>query len=223
MYKFAMAATDPTVVTIEISKNITQEEIIYAQLDLDFFIPIDIQPVTVNKKTGVGSGFIISHNGFVATNKHVVLDPTATYTVVLNDGVRKPAKVYYRDPNNDVAVLKIDGIWPTIARLSTDMLLNEPVSALGNAYGIESNAISSGKIIGFNKNVTASDREITEKLSGLIQTSVHVVPGFSGGPLVDNHGNVIGINVAADAGKNNSSFAVPIRAIYQDILPYTLN
>ncbi len=227
----AISKASPAVVTVEISKPVAQDNIVYANpfekypilKNMNIYVPVENKPTVAEEKVGAGSGFIISHNGFVATNKHVVFDPSAHYTVVLADGTRKDATIDYRDPNNDVAILKIDGTYPAIATLSTKAAKGQPVIAIGNAFGEQSNTVTAGTISGLNRTITAGDQDVVEKLTGLVESSAPIVPGFSGGPLLDLNGNVIAINVAMDIQGNGSSFSIPISAVYKDIAPYTVH
>jgi S1-C subfamily serine protease len=231
--EIALSKVVPAVVTVEVSKKVQSYEMIYGNpfadnpdfKNINIQVPIAYRQTLDDVQVGAGSGFIISHNGFIATNKHVVYDKDARYTVAFADGSKKTARVYFIDPNNDVAIIKVDGTYPTIASLnSSDQLsVGQPVIAIGNALGKQSNTVASGSIIGFNRTISASDTDLTETLTGLIQSNVPILPGFSGGPLIDLQGNVIGINVAKDSISHTpSSFAIQMIDIYKDIAPYSL-
>jgi serine protease Do len=171
--------------------------------------------------TSVGSGFIISHDGYIATNKHVVVDNTASYFVILSNGTRIPATVVYRDPDQDLAVVKIPGTYSSVAHLgTTSTTLGEPIIAIGNAFGQAQNSVSVGTIAGFNRVITARGAGLVEHLSGLLETHASIVPGYSGGPLFDMNGNVIGINVAASASQNNVGFSIPIESVAKNLAPF---
>lgn len=166
------------------------------------------------QEIGSGSGFIISKDGLVVTNRHVVADEAAEYTVVTNKGEKHTAKVLGRDPVNDLAVLKIDGDnFPTLnLGDSSQIKPGQSVIAIGNALGQFSNTVSTGVISGLSRSIDAfGGNDIgSERLIGLIQTDASINPGNSGGPLLDMYGNVIGINVAVAQNAQNIGFAIPI-------------
>ena len=173
-------------------------------------------------KVGGGSGFIVSPNGLILTNKHVVQDPEAVYTVVLEDDRRFPAKVLARDPINDIAILKIDSrdYLPYVKLAdSSNLDLGEPVIAIGNTLGEFRNTVSVGVVSGLSRFITAHNDTSGEAafLRGLIQTDAAINPGNSGGPLVNTEGRVIGINVAVILGAQNIGFAIPISSAARDL------
>lgn len=168
---------------------------------------------TEKQQIGSGSGFIVSSDGLVVTNRHVVSDEEAEYTVVTNTGEKHTAKVLGRDPVHDLAVLKIEGSnFPTInLGSSADLKPGQSVIAIGNALGQFSNTVSTGVISGLARSIDAFGNGIgSERLIGLIQTDASINPGNSGGPLLDSDGNVIGINVAVAQNAQNIGFAIPI-------------
>ncbi len=227
----AVAKTAPAVVSIVISKYASDLQVSYINpfgsdpffKDFGFQIPVYRDKGTSLQKVGAGSGFLISHDGHILTNKHVVNDTRAEYMVLLSDGTQKKATVSYLDSDKDIAILKIDGTYSTVATLgdSSMVKLGQTVVAIGNALGEYSNSVSVGIISGLNRSVQASDGEGTEEtLSGVFQTDASINPGNSGGPLVDLSGSVIGINVATVMGGSNISFAIPINAVKKAVLTY---
>lgn len=166
-----------------------------------------------------GSGFIATHDGYILTNNHVVANKNATYTVVLYDGTQKNATVVYRDAVQDVAIIKIDGTYAEVASLgsSSDLKAGQTVAALGNAYGMQSNSVSLGSIAGFNKDVLAHGEDMDEQLHGIIQSSAPMTPGYSGGPVIDTNGSVIGMNVAVGPGM---SFHIPVDILKNVVSKY---
>jgi serine protease Do len=226
----AVAKTAPAVVSIVISENAPKYQVTYenpfgddpAFQDPGIRIPVYHQIGTQLQKVGAGTGFLFTHDGYIVTNKHVILDPKAQYTVLLSNGTQQTAQVVYTDPNTDIAVIKISGTFPTIATLgnSATLQLGQTVSAIGNALGEYNNSVSVGIISGLNRTITAGDAAgASETLSGIIQTDAAINPGNSGGPLIDLNGNVIGINVAVVQGSNSIAFAIPIntaKAIMQN-------
>jgi serine protease Do len=228
----AVKKVSPAVVSITISKNVPIiEQCPYNPFsDLppefqQFFgdqYPQFYEPCekgTKLQEVGSGSGFIISSNGLILTNKHVVLDRKASYTVFTNDGKKYDAKVLARDPSQDLAVLKIEGSgFPIVELGDSDTLeLGQTAIAIGNALGEFRNTVSVGVISGLARTVTASGGGLTETIHGVIQTDAAINPGNSGGPLINLMGQVIGINTAMASGANNIGFAIPINRAKRDI------
>jgi serine protease Do len=173
----------------------------------------DVQPV------GGGSGFIIRGDGLIVTNKHVVEDTTATYTVLANDGKEYPATVLSRDPTNDIAFVKIDAKnLPTLTLGdSTNLQIGQTVVAIGNSLGEYRNTVTSGIVSGIGRTITAGGTTGSEQLEGVIQTDAAINPGNSGGPLLDVGGSVIGINTAIDQQGQLVGFAIPVNDIKHDL------
>lgn len=165
---------------------------------------------------GAGSGIIISKDGYVMTNKHVVPDGTNSVTVITSDGHEyKNVKVVARDPSNDIAFLKIGGannLTPAQIGDSNKVTPGQQVVAIGNALGIFRNSVTSGIISGTGRPLTASDEGGTtsEQLEDMLQTDAAINPGNSGGPLVNLNGEVIGMNTAVSQDGQSIGFAIPI-------------
>ncbi len=161
-----------------------------------------------------GSGFIISQDGLIFTNRHILSDSESEYQVITFDDKKYPAKVLARDEINDVAILKIEVENMPAIELgdSSSLELGQTVIAFGNALGIFKNTVSSGIISGLSRLITAQAgiSGDQERLRGLIQTDAAINPGNSGGPLCDIDGKAIGINAAVILGAENISFAIPI-------------
>ncbi|TSC96892.1 MAG: hypothetical protein Athens071426_392 [Parcubacteria group bacterium Athens0714_26] len=173
------------------------------------------------KEVGGGSGFIISADGLILTNKHVVADEKAQYTVLTNDGKKYTAKVLARDPVQDLAVVKIEAAGLKTLKLgnSDAIKLGQTAIAIGNALGEFRNTVSVGVISGLARNITASDQSgKSEILEGLIQTDAAINPGNSGGPLLNLKGEVIGVNTAVASGAQNIGFTIPINKAKRDII-----
>lgn len=178
----------------------------------EFFTPQRPEKETQKMKISSGSGFIVSPDGLIVTNKHVVSDDKAEYTVFLNDGREFKAKVIAKHPIDDLAVLKINASNLPYAEFgSSDSLeLGQTVIAIGNALGEFQNTVSVGVISGLRRNIVASDRVgNAEYLESLIQTDAAINYGNSGGPLIDLNGQVIGVNTAIVSGAQNIGFAIP--------------
>lgn len=212
----------PAVVSIIITKNIPN----YSNNFNDFFNqffgegypdngsdPQSDQEGTTQQEVGGGSGFFITSDGLILTNRHVVSDTQADYTVLTNDGKKYSANVLARDPARDVAVIKIEGNnFPILALGDSDSLqIGQTTIAIGNSLGEFSNSVSRGIVSGLKRNLVAgSGFGSSEKLTDVIQTDAAINSGNSGGPLIDIQGNVIGINVAMAQGAQNVGFALPI-------------
>lgn len=172
---------------------------------------------------GAGSGIIISKDGYVMTNKHVVPDGTDKITVILADGKQfTDVKIVGRDPSNDIAFIKINGVSNlTAATLgdSSQVAPGQQVAAIGNALGLFRNSITSGIISGTGRPVQASDETgaATEQLEDMFQTDAAINPGNSGGPLVNLKGEVIGMNTAVSSEGQGIGFAIPINSAKGEI------
>ncbi len=165
---------------------------------------------------GSGTGFLISADGLILTNKHVVNvanEKTAQYKILLNTGKQYFAQLIGKDPINDLAVLKIfDKNLPFIQLGDSDKLaIGTTVIAIGNALGRYQNSATKGIISGLGRSIEASDQSgNAEALDNVIQTDAEINPGNSGGPLIDLKGNIVGINVAIDQSGSSIGFAIPI-------------
>jgi len=179
-------------------------------------VPVYQQVGTTTKQVSAGTGFLVRANGYVVTNKHVVSDTNATYTVLLASGKQSEGTVIWRSPTEDLAVVKIAGSgYPTIPLGDSGALrLAQSVFAVGNALGEYSNSVSVGVISGLNRSLTAADSQgRIETLTGVIQTDAAINPGNSGGPLVNLAGEAVGVNVAMVQGSQNIGFSLPISRV----------
>ncbi|HEX3148193.1 MAG TPA: trypsin-like peptidase domain-containing protein [Gemmataceae bacterium] len=164
--------------------------------------------LTQHRVNGMGTGIVIDPRGYLVTNHHVV-DDVYSLRVRLHDGTTLPAKVVARDPEQDLAILKVDPPKPLPViplGTSSDLMLGEPVIAIGNAFGYE-HTVTTGIVSALKRDVTLN-KEVSYK--SLIQTSAGINPGNSGGPLLNVYGELIGVNVAIRAGAQNIAFALPI-------------
>jgi S1-C subfamily serine protease len=172
-------------------------------------------------QTGGGSGFIVAPNGLILTNKHVVSERKAEYTVILSDGRSFPATILSRDPINDVAILKIGVNDLPCVKLgdATKLELGQSLIAIGNALGIFRNTVSVGIVSGLSRSITAQAEPDAppQEMRGLIQTDAAINPGNSGGPIVDRDGCVVGVNAAIVSGAQSIGFAIPVNAARRDI------
>ena len=165
-----------------------------------------------------GTGIIVTADGYVLTNKHVIEDATKI-SVVLDDGTTyEDVKLVATDPLNDIAFLKIDGVSDlksaTLGNSKT-ITVGQQVIAIGNALGMYQNTVTSGIISGIGRSLTATDSTGTmqEELNDMIQTDAAINSGNSGGPLINAAGEVIGINTATGVSAENMGFAIPISSV----------
>ena len=164
--------------------------------------------------TGIGSGIIISADGYILTNRHVVQGAT-TATVELQDGRTFPATIVKIADNNDLALIRIQATGLTAARIgdSTAIQVGETALAIGSPLGTYTETVTRGIVSGLGREVTVND-EVTGRpttLTDLIQTDAAINPGNSGGPLLDATGAVIGINTAVATSAEGLGFAIPIK------------
>lgn len=171
------------------------------------------------QQEGAGTGMIVSSNGYILTNKHVV-EGADSVTVVLTDGKQyENVEVLGSDPLNDVAFLKIKGVsgLPAITLGDSKTIrIGQSVVAIGNALGQYQNSVTSGIISGTGRPVIATSDGTAngqpESLTDLIQTDAAINSGNSGGPLLNLKGQVIGINTAIAENAQSIGFAIPISA-----------
>ncbi|MBU0576630.1 trypsin-like peptidase domain-containing protein [Patescibacteria group bacterium] len=167
----------------------------------------------------IGTGFAVSNDGLIVTNKHVVSDPNAEYLVIDKDDNEYSVSKIYRDPANDLAIVKVEGFAVSSLPLgdSSKLRVGEEVIAIGTALGEFRHTVTTGVVSGLGRGVQAFAPGIgagaVEALEGLIQTDAAINPGNSGGPLLDRSGKVIGVNVAVSAGAENIGFALPINIV----------
>ncbi len=164
---------------------------------------------------GAGSGIIISSDGYILTNKHVVSGSTQLSVITSDGTVYDNARVLGTDPLNDLAFIKIDGVnnlTPATLGDSSSVRIGQKVVAIGNSLGEYQNTVTSGIISGTGRPVSAQDGSSVETLTDLLQTDAAINPGNSGGPLVNLSGQVIGINTAVAADAQSIGFSIPINS-----------
>lgn len=210
--------TSPGVVSIVITKDVTQMRRFFNS-PFDFFfegengLEQNIQEGPRQQQVGGGTGFFVTSDGMIVTNKHVVQDTNAAYTVVTQDGKEYPAQVLALDPVRDLAILKVEGENFPVLTLGQDdsVRAGQTVIAIGYSLGEFTNSISKGIVSGIGRSILAgSGSGQTERLNDIIQTDAAINPGNSGGPLLDIYGRVIGVNVAVAQNAENIGFALPI-------------
>lgn len=204
----------PSVVSIIVSKDVQT----YKTDPFGFFY----EPSgTVRRKVGGGTGFFVTKDGLVLTNKHVVSDPSASYTIITSAGEEFNGKVLAFDPTTDLAMVqaydasgkKLSGRNPVaFVDASDSMEVGDFLIAIGNALAEFKNTVTFGVVSALGRTIEAGDvgSQETELLTGLIQTDAAINPGNSGGPLVNLDGKVIGINTAIASNANGLGFAIPL-------------
>ncbi len=169
----------------------------------------------------IGSGFILTSDGLIVTNKHVVSDTGqgVKYVVITNDDKRLEVQKIYRDQANDLAILQVnsDGakLVPIELGNSDNIKVGQLAIAIGTALGEFRNTVTTGVVSGLGRVITAGDPfgGFQERLDNLIQTDAAINPGNSGGPLLNSGGQVVGVNVAVSQSGQNIGFALPINIV----------
>lgn len=224
----AVEKANPAVVSIVVTKDVPIVEKYYEERPRDpfeeffndeqFFSPFNYrvpqyrQKGTEKREVGGGSGFLVSPDGLIVTNRHVVNQEDVEYTVFSNEGTKYDAKVLAKDSINDLAVLKIEDTdlpYLTFAD-SEELKVGQTAISIGNALAEFRNTVSVGVISGLSRSITAGNNMgQAEQIEEVIQTDAAINPGNSGGPLLNSSGKVIGVNVAMAMGSENIGFALP--------------
>lgn len=210
----------PSVVTVTISKTTVSAPDLFGFDVFGGFFGQRQQPEEQKIEQDIGTGFVISSDGLIVTNKHVVADTSAKYKVVLGKDEVLEVNNIYRDPVTDMAILKVDktGLTPLPMGDSDKIRVGQTVIAIGTALGEFRSTVTTGVISGLGRGITAgSPFEGAEKLDNVIQTDAAINPGNSGGPLINSSGEVIGVNVAVSQGGQNIGFALPINIVKDSI------
>ncbi len=229
----------PAVVSIIISKNVPiveqyfvnpfdnlppEFEDFFEGFGFDFQVPQQKESGTERRDIGGGTGFIVRSDGLIITNRHVVSDEEAEYTVFLDNGDKYEAEILARDPINDLAILKIDkSDLPTLTLGdSNNLKMGQTTIAIGYALAEYRNAVSVGVVSGLSRTITASSGfgSPEEQLENIIQTDAAINFGNSGGPLLNTAGEVIGINVAKSTAGQSIGFALPVNLAKRAISSY---
>ncbi len=224
---------DPTAVNVKQADGLTPMSLseIYAAY-ADSSVCISVTGMATNgwyqqPTAGAGSGFIISEDGYIVTNYHVI-DGATSIKVTLNNGDTYDAKLVGGEELNDVAVLKIDGVSglkPVVLGDSDDLVVGEQVCTIGNALGTLSFSQTSGNVSSTGRSITMSDGTV---MNNMIQTNCTINSGNSGGPLFDSYGRVVGITSAKLSNNGQSSqasiegigFAIPINDVIGIVTDY---
>lgn len=214
----------PAVVSIVVSKDLpVLEECPYDPFSgfdsrflgrgFSFTIPCPSSGKTEKRTIGGGTGFVVSEDGLLVTNNHVVADTKAEYTVLLNNGDKYVATIVARDSSRDLALMRIAATGLTALPLgdSDTIRLGQTAITIGNALAEFENTVSVGVVSGLARNVTAENGQgQIETIDNVIQTDAAINPGNSGGPLLNLKGEVIGINTAVVSDAQSIGFAIPV-------------
>ncbi|MCL4357351.1 trypsin-like peptidase domain-containing protein [Patescibacteria group bacterium] len=173
---------------------------------------------------GEGTGMVLTSNGYILTNNHVVPQGSQDVSVTLDNQKTYTGSIVANDPSADLALIKINASGLDTVKLgnSSDVQVGDGVVAIGNALGQFQNTVTQGIISAENRSITASEPNgNSESLSGLLQTDAAINPGNSGGPLIlTSDGEVIGINTATSSTGQDLGFAIPIDTAKSFIQPY---
>lgn len=207
----------PSVVTIGITQSRSSGDVLEIN-PFDPFSPFRRVPGrTQEREADIGTGFIVGSDGLIVTNKHVVAATDAKYRVITKDDKSYDATNIYRDPVNDLAIVKINASGLPTAKLgdSNNIKVGQLAIAIGTALGEFRHTVTTGVISGVGRGITAGSpfEGYVERLDNVIQTDAAINPGNSGGPLLNSSGQVIGINTALSGEGQNIGFAIPINVL----------
>ena len=164
---------------------------------------------------GIGTGIVVSEDGYILSNTHVTGDKFSICYVTIDENVYK-GTVVFSEPDLDLSIIKINvkNLKPVVLGDSSDIKIGRQVFAIGNPIGYEfKRTVTAGIISAINRTIKIEDGENVSYISDLIQTDATINPGNSGGPLVNNKGEVIGINTVKITSAEGIGFAIPINVI----------
>jgi len=207
----------PSVVTVAIKKQQAKIEPFFFNTLGEFEVPSNSMETVQHD---IGTGFIIDRSGLIVTNKHVVGEVGATYKVITKDNTEYEVKNIYKDPVNDLAIIKIEPLKdkelkPVELGDSGNLKVGQFVIAIGTALGEFRHTVTTGVISGLGRGIQAGGgiSGQVESIDGVIQTDAAINLGNSGGPLLNSTGKVVGVNVAVAGNAQNIGFALPINVI----------
>ena len=213
---------DEESVVIDVVEKVSPSVVSVAIENRQIFNPFGFPSTGKNQESGIGTGFVVTADGLILTNKHVVSEDSAKYIAIIraNDGSEKkyPITKIKKDPFNDLALVQVDtsDLKPVELGDSDHLKVGQKVIAIGNALGRFENTVTTGVVSGLGRGVAPIDPStgVAERLDDLVQTDAAINPGNSGGPLANSAGQVIGINTAV-ASAENIGFAIKINIAKQ--------
>ncbi len=202
------------------STNLLGDLAVQQQAFINLYAQVNPAVVNITTESGQGSGFVYDATGYVVTNNHVVAG-AQQIVVVLADGTERPATLVGRDPDSDLAVVKITAEPGELTAVpladSESLQVGQIVIAIGNPFGLES-SMTTGIISGLGRllPIEQSFGQSTYSIPDVIQTDAAINPGNSGGPLLDIYGRVVGVNSAIESPVRSSSgvgYAIPANIV----------
>lgn len=218
----------PSVVTVAGEQPTSDNSFNFGPFSI-FGLPGPRQSDEPSSPQAIGSGFVVSEDGLIITNKHVVSDRQIKYQIITASDKTYPVERIYRDPLNDVAILKITppsaGLKPVTLGDSQNLQVGQFVIAIGTALGEFRSTVTTGVISGLGRGITAGSEfeGFIERLDNVIQTDAAINPGNSGGPLLNSKAQVIGVNTAVASSGQNIGFALPINIIKDSLKNFNEN
>jgi serine protease Do len=220
----------PAVVSIVIEKE-RADVLAFDDYGYDFYAPFLAEDLYTEEELhefveiGGGTGFFVTQDGYIVTNKHVISDEGAVFTVLTNDGRTLDATVVATHPFEDLAVLDVEGEgYPTVTlEDSGNIFIGQTVIAIGYSLSEFQNTVTKGVVSGLNRSLLAGDYLNEVFIDNAIQTDAAINPGNSGGPLVNLHGEVVGVNTAISSEGYGIGFAIPVSSVERvidDVLAY---
>jgi serine protease Do len=217
----------PSVVTVGIKVDPSAQIRDLSLGPFSLFFDQQAEPTPSGERTQekfIGSGFVLTKEGLIATNKHVVSDVSSKYMIVDDKGNKYEVEKIYRDPVNDLSILKTKttpagGFKEITLGDSGKLQVGQFVIAIGTALGEFRNTVTTGVVSGLGRGITAGSpfEGFAERLDNVIQTDAAINPGNSGGPLLNTSGQVIGVNTAVSQSAQNIGFAIPINIVKQSL------
>ena len=216
--KKATTAIKPTTAAVQSDEQQAIAAVRKAKQSVVNIIPNNQSQVLSVEEISYGTGFVVSSDGYIASNKHVIPDEKATYTVMFGEGQRYQARVIGVDKFSDLALLKIEtSNIPAISFADSNALeTGQSVFAIGNSLGRYQNTVTRGVVSGVGRNISINNG-VTPRYQNLIQTDASINPGNSGGPLIDLTGKAIGMNTLIDTSGQGVGFAIPATTIQESI------
>ena len=195
----------------------SEEDALTAAVEKASVAVVSISAAPLMDGKAIGSGFIVSQEGIIVTNAHVVNDPKLKYVVRTKDKRLFPVQKINLYSDNDIAILEIEASsFPTVKLGDSDLLKSgQKVIAIGTTLGELDNSVTVGVVSSLKREITAQDMLglNQETLHDVVQIDAALNPGSSGGPLLDLSGAVVGVNFAVSEGTNGIGFSIPINVV----------